>query len=114
MIWDAGNLAIVESEGQTTNPGTTNVMADTGALDGGNYEVRALVGASAAATFALQRRNAANDGNVGDVPVLYVVAGSSAQFTLRYRVEAGERIRLMMHAALTGTAAAALNVEKMT
>jgi len=99
------------TEGEQTNPADDALMADTGALAAGSYEVIATIGASASAHFALQRRNADNDENVGDVPVLYGPAGQSGQYRFLYRVEAGERLRVVMDDSLTGTASVALNVE---
>lgn len=106
-----GNAPIIESAGEQTNPSDADVIADTGALAAGIYEVRVTVGASAAADVALERRNAANSGNVGDVPVIKVPAGQTCQYVFTYKLELSERLRVIMDDALTGTIAATLNVE---
>jgi len=110
-----GNRPYIESEGKKTNPTLSPVvvLADTGALAEGLWQVRCGFGASNAATFLLARRNAANDGDVGDVPVLYIPAAATSEILVDFVVEASERIRLTMDADLTGTAAAFLQFEKI-
>lgn len=112
-VRDFGNKPIVETEGVKTNPTTSTLMADTGALVAGIYEARVILGASAAASFQVQRRNAANGANVGDVPVIRVPASASGQYQITFELEASERIRVMMNANLTGDGEATLNVEKL-
>jgi hypothetical protein len=107
------NKPFLETEGKQTDPDTTDVMADTGALTAGIWEFKVSLGASAAATFLVQRRNAANSDDVGDVPVVYVPAGATGQYVYTFEIETGERVRVMMEANLTGTAAAVLNYEKL-
>lgn len=111
---DYGNKPTLDAGAKETNPDTTDVMADSGALSAGIYDVRVIIGASAAAIFQVERRNADNDASVGDVVILYCAAGQSAQFALPYVLEEGERVRVMMNANLTGTAAAAINVERLS
>jgi hypothetical protein len=115
MIRAEGNPALGPyTEGEKTNPADDLLMADTGVLTyGGNYEVIVTIGASAAAHFALQRRNTADGANVGNVPIIYGPAGQSGQYRFVYKVEAGERIRVIMDDALTGTAAVSLNLEHL-
>lgn len=103
------------TEGEKSNPADDLLMADTGAVVfGGNYEVTVTLGASAAAHFALQRRNIANDGSVGGVPILYGPAGATVQYTFVYRLESGQRLRVIMDDALTGTASVSLNMEQFS
>ncbi len=107
-----GYPVALDASVKTTNPTTSDILADTGALAAGMYEARVLVGASAAAIFAVQRRNAANDANVGDVVVIYCGAGVSVQHPLRMQIEPNERIRVTMEANLTGTGAAAIMAQR--
>jgi hypothetical protein len=103
------------SVAEATNPTAGTVTADTGALPAGNYEVRVTVGASAAAQFLLQRRNAANGANVGDTVVLYAAAGQSGQYVFSFVLEASERVRVVMDDTLAaGTASCAINAEQLT
>lgn len=114
-IRDAGNPALGPfAVAEATNPVDDALVADTGALSVGNYDVIVTVGASAAAHFAVQRRNAANGANVGDVPILYAAAGQSGQYRFYYTLAEGERIRVIMDDALTGTVACSINAEKLT
>jgi hypothetical protein len=109
-----GNKPFLETEGEVTNPSDNDVVADTGALLPGIYEVRVTLGASAAAHYALQRRNAANDANVGVVPILYAAAGQSGQYVFRFSIETGERVVVAMDDALTGTASVILQWERLS
>ncbi len=102
--------AIIDSQGEQTNPTTATVMADTGALTAGQlgvYEVRVILSASADAEFAVQHRNAANGANVEDPAVVYVPGTASGQYLFEFCANnVGERFRVMMNANLTGDAAA--------
>lgn len=112
-MYSRGNAPILDSQGELTNPTTATVIADSGVVAfRGLYEVRVIIGGSVAAQFQLQRRNAANGANVGDVVGLYGAAGQSSQFVLNYYLDAGERVRLMMDDNLTGTAYCAITVEQ--
>lgn len=113
-IW--GNVPIgPESEGELTNPADDALVADSGAVtSGGIYEVLATVGASAAAEFQLQRRNTANDANVGDVVILKAAASQTAQYRFWFTVLVGERVRIVMDDALgAGTAYGSVNLMQM-
>lgn len=103
-----------DSSAVETNPTTSTILADTGAITpGGIYEARFVLGASAAAIFAIQRRNVANDATVGDVVLVYVAAGQSECPILRFELEAGERLRVTMAANLTGTAGATVAAQRV-
>jgi hypothetical protein len=104
----ANHLPVLETAGKTTNPTTTSVLADTGALASAIYEVSVFVGCSAAATFVIQRRNAANDASVGDVPVIRAAAGQTAEYMLTYALNTNERIRVLPEANITGDAEATI------
>ena len=113
---------IRDSQGEQTNPTTATVMADTGALidtstaytgGGGIYEVLVSLSATALAEFVVQRRNVANGASVGDVFVFYCPANAGRDVPLRFEVEAGERIRVMMNANLTGDAVANITAQRV-
>lgn len=98
------------SEGELTNPADDALCADTGAVAfSGVYEFLVTIGASAAAHFQVQRRNAANGANVGAVPIAYGPAGQSGQYRFFFNLVAGERVRVVMDDALTGTVAVSIN-----
>lgn len=107
-----GNAALTDTQGQKTNPTTSTVLADTGAVPlAGLYDLSLLLGASAAAEFAVQVRNAANDTTVTTY-VVYGAAGQTGQYLMRaVRLDLGQRVRVVMNATLTGTAAAVVNAE---
>lgn len=108
------NKPLLASVAQATDPTSGTVMADTGAVTAaGLYEFRIFPGASATAEFAVQRRNAANGANVGDVVVLYAAAGQTGGYILTYSLEVGERVRVVMNEAVTGSAAVAINGERL-
>src|SRR3990167_6757236 len=101
---------VVDSQGEKTDPTTATVMADTGALDAGTYDVLALVSASANAQLQLQHLNVANDGAASDVIGFYIPANSLGEIRGWFAVQEGERIRVMMDGNLTGTATCWANV----
>lgn len=95
-----------------TNPTTATDFGDTGDLLIGDYEVRVIAGASVAAIWELQRRNAADAANVAPSPyVFYTPAGQSGEYVWTIRVDANESIRLRLNAGVTGTAAGQIQVE---
>jgi hypothetical protein len=93
----------VDSQGEQTNPADDAVVADTGALDAGMYEVLVTASSSADAQFALQRRNAANDTTVGDVIGFYTATSTPVQLIFTLFVDHSQRLRVIMDDALTGT-----------
>lgn len=101
------------TEGEKTDPGDESLIADTKALPAGAYEVIVTLGASAAADFGLERRNLANDGTVGSRVVLKAAAAQSGQYRYFFQLLEGERIRVLMDDALTGTAAVAINLRQL-
>jgi hypothetical protein len=102
-----------DTTGKQTNPTTTDVLADTGALASAVYEVRIWVGSSVAATFVVQHRDAANTGNVGDVPVIRSAAGQTAEYLYTMVLNVSERIRVLPEANITGTAEAAVEATRI-
>lgn len=112
-IWAQSNPPILVSEGEQTNPADAALMADTAALRVGIWEFRISVGSSAIANFMVQRRNAANDANVGVTPIIKTAANQTGQYVFRFRLEQGERVRVVMDGALTGEAAAFINGEML-
>ncbi len=98
---------VIDSTGEQTNPTILGAaLADTGALPAGVYEVRVTLAASAAAKFAVEHRNAANDAVVDDICVIYIPAGVTAMYLFDFTANLSERFRIKMVADLTGTAAA--------
>jgi hypothetical protein len=116
MAWrTTGNPPIgPESEGSLTNPSANDLVADTGAVPfSGIYEARIGVGASGACKFLVQRRNTANDDNVGDVLTLRANT-SSAQFVYTYTLAASQRLRVLVGENFTGTAEAIIEIEQLS
>jgi len=90
-------------------------MADSGAVErSGLYEARVLLSSSAVATFALQRRNAANDDNVAPFPFTVYTQAQTAEYVLLVTLEASERFRVAMGANLTGDAQALIQLERLS
>jgi hypothetical protein len=108
----AGNPPIgPETEGPLTDPTSGTLMADSGAVPHtGLYRAYVGCNSTAAATFSIQRRNAANGANVGDVLTKYVTG--TAQFVYLFNLVASERVRVVMGANLTGNAAADVWLEQ--
>lgn len=102
------------SQGVVTNPnGTSNFAVDTGAITpGGVFECLLTVGGVPATAFTVQRRNAANSGNVGTPFVIYTVADSSSQYVFNLELAAGERVRVLPSSE-TGDVCANLVMERL-
>lgn len=110
-IRESANVPGIASEGDKLNPGSLEVLADTGALAAGNYEMRVFAGTTLSSSVLVQRRNAANAANVGVAPRLYTAANLTAEYVFTFRLEASERVRVLMGEALTGTAHGAIQYE---
>jgi hypothetical protein len=94
------------TEGAKTDPADTTVLADSGALSAGTYEIRALLGANTQTEVDVQHRNAANSGNI--VAHRVYTGPNSGMYVFTMTLADGERVRVAMAAALTGHAAASL------
>lgn len=107
--------SIIDSQGEKTNPTTTTVMADTGALPTGVYDVTVIFSTEANAQFQVEHRNAANDGNVSDVAIYYAQANASvAPVIIRYATgQRNERFRVMLNQNLTGVAAVTIEAHRV-
>jgi hypothetical protein len=100
-----------ETEGALTNPTSGDTVCDSGTVPNtGLYRAYVGVNCTAAATFTIQRRNTANSGTVGDALVKYVTG--TAQYVYLFKLEAGERLRVVMGANLTGLAAGDIWLEQ--
>ncbi len=98
---------IHDCAGVTTNPTTVSVLADTGELSPGLYDVRVLVGSSVAAVFYIQHRNAANTDAQSDVVPVRAAAGQTGQYVFKFDVNvSGQRVRVLPAANITGDAEA--------
>jgi hypothetical protein len=77
------------------------------------YEVLVVFSASATAVFQVERRNAANDATVGDVPIVLVAANTPVAIPFRFEAENGERFRIMMQTNLTGDAYGTITAQRV-
>lgn len=103
------------SEGEQTNPIDEAILADTGALPPGIYEVLALVSASANSQVKMARRNTANSADISPViGGLYVPANQTVPFAWKFPLNKNERIVLRMDdAQAAGTVWGSLNVQRV-
>lgn len=98
---------------EATNPSDEATVVETPALPAGPYEVLVTPGASAAADFGLEQRNLANDGIIGTRIVIKAAAGQSGQYRFFFNIAEGQRMRLVMDDALTGSEAGVLNLRRL-
>jgi hypothetical protein len=97
----------------TTNPlAASSVLADTGALSAGLYEVRIFVGCSVAAIFKVQHRDSTNASTNSTIN-LRAAAGQTAEYVLKYDVNTNERIRVLPQANITGDAEVSLQAVRV-
>lgn len=86
-----------------TNPTTATVMATSGALDSGVYNVKVVVGCSVAATFNIEI--------AGTSYIAYTAAGQSAEFVFENMyLQDTNTVRVLPESNITGTAAASVFV----
>lgn len=110
----AANYPVVsDCIAEVTNPTENNLRADTGALPGGIYEVLVVASQTALAEYKMQRRNVANDGNIGDELIFYGGANTCVAVPFRFEVEPDERIRCVMNADLTGIAVVSMTAQRV-
>lgn len=97
---------------EQTNPGSGAVVADTGAIAKiGSYQAYIITGASAAAEFRAEKRDAANGATVTQT-IFYRAANDTAEYMIPFRVDnANERLRVVMNAALTGRSTTSIHWE---
>ena len=125
MFYTHGNPPLQSTQAQATNPTTSVLLAEVQGLGGesnGNgqlYEARVIIGCSTTTQeFWLEQCLSSGLGStalstnahaLGRL-VLYGTV-QSAQYMVRFRGTSGDRLRIRLGAALTGTAAAKLQVE---
>lgn len=107
------NKPVIVAGTTQVNPTTATNLADTGAIaQAGVYEFRVYLGATAAALFDVQVRNATNSATSKSL-LMYAAAGQTGCYPVSISLETGERVRVMMGADLTGSGVVALNYEKL-
>lgn len=104
---------VSDSAGILTNPDTATVLADTGALPRGFYEIRVLPGCSVAAIFYVQHRNSGNDANVTDATIIRAAAGQTGEYILKFPIDENQRVRVLPAASITGNAEAFIQAIKI-
>ena len=93
------------TQGLLTNPTINTLVADTGAMAANGVNIKIIVGASVASRFAIEWRNAANTANLWSQIVANPANQSiSVDLPVGIPFAAGERLRIIMAAALTGVA----------
>ena len=105
-VWDDGALA--------TNPSASQVLADTGQLEAGDYLFSFMVHSTVDSTMVLVHRNAADSADISskEVPLS---AGTFVEpvFGTKIALAANERIVVRMKGAITGDAQASIFSSKI-
>lgn len=100
------------SSGRVTNPTLDQVLVETGALIAGVYWFAAQGSATVAAAFEVQLRNATNTITLKSQIIAVSAYGTSPIFEIperfQFEVAAGERIRIIQIAAITGSVSVSL------
>lgn len=112
-ITNASFSPVHDCGGTLTNPTTGTVLADTGQLPAGLYEMRVAVGSSVAATYSVQHRNAANSGFVSDTTTIRGAAGQTGEYVFKYSIQVNERLRVLPQDNITGDAEATINAVRV-
>jgi hypothetical protein len=108
----SGNPPALFTEGPQVNPTNTLLMADTGAVSGGNYEIRFIFTQTANAAWNIQHRNVANDASTVAMRV-DAGAGQASEFSLLFRLAPSERVRVTNNGGFTGTGQVLMQTERM-
>ena len=99
---------------EATNPSDNDVMADTGALPGGIYEVLCNMScATAIAKVHVAQRNVDNDADVGAEMHFNIPQDSGRDVPLRFELEKNQRVVIRMAAAQTGTTACNITAQRV-
>lgn len=101
------------SAGEQTNPGTSTVLATTGAKPHGRYLCLVTLSCTVNTQFDIQRRNSTDASTISTLTV-YVPANDSRQVTVGLVLEASERVRVVPNAAIVGDAVAAINWQRIS
>lgn len=94
-----------------TNPAANQIIADTGAIgDGWGHDFDVCVSSTAIAAIVIEWRDATNTANVF-AHIIPIPANGSVCFTSRGSLtfQVGERVRLRMNSAITGSVQGSIN-----
>ncbi|MDR7400049.1 MAG: hypothetical protein QN144_12180 [Armatimonadota bacterium] len=97
--------------GRLTNPGANTVLADTGPIpeDDQLFDVYATVRSSVGALIRCELRDDTNT-NTLELTELNVPAGNTVHIKMPFYIRKGQRIRLVLDAAITGNITASLRL----
>jgi hypothetical protein len=96
--------------GILTNPAIDTILADTGAVPAAISGVTIILGGNIACVATIEHRNAANNANNAS-QVIATTAGIATPFYLQgIDVQPGERVRIRLNAAVTGSIQASVIV----
>lgn len=100
------------SAGAFTNPAANTIFADSGSLNEGNHEVTIMVSGTVNTIAVLEYRNAANDANVWSQFVIIPANGFQTYRIDKFTISnTGERVRLRLNAAITGSAQGSIIID---
>jgi hypothetical protein len=94
--------------GIQTNPATDFILADTGALTDTLTRATIVLGGSAAMIATLEHRNAANSANLNAQVFASPINVASPFYLDGLSIAPGERLRLRLNAAVTGSVQASI------
>lgn len=131
MFYSFGNIPLVSTQGEATNPTSTVLLAEITGLGPSSvtpgfelYEGRVIVGASTLAVALVEHclssglgssalRSSGSAGELGQ-RVIYTPVMQSGQYMIRLRAFTGDRLRVRLSTTITGTAAATIILEPLT
>lgn len=108
------NSLTVQSAGKSATPADNEIMANSGAMAAGRYDVRVIVSATLAGVWEILHRNAADDGNIGPITAIRSIATGTAEVEVTFDLAESERVTVIMDGALgSGDGQASLYLEKL-
>lgn len=116
MVRNWGNPPIQSTQAAASNPSTSTLLAELSSLAEGLYEVRWCVGASTGALFRLEHALSTSLASTGirDQTMVFTGSNQSAEYVFGYRVETGDRLRVLVNSSFTGSVAAKISAEIFT
>jgi hypothetical protein len=116
---DWGNPPIQSTQAASSDPSTSTLIAElnsSNGLIGGLYEVRWAVGASTGALFRLEHALSTGLGStaIRDQAMVFTGSNQTSEFVFNYKLEAGDRLRVLTNSSFTGSVAAKISAEQFT
>lgn len=116
---DWGNSPLKSTQAAASDPSTSALIAEINSSNGigaGLYQVRWAVGASTGALFRLEHALSTSLASTGirDQTMVFTGSNQTSELVFNYKLEAGDRLRVLVNSTFTGSVAAKIEAEPFT